>query len=92
MVSLFAKDAQAHERTFWWLHEGHRALRVGDWKIVSAKGQPWELYDLTRDRSESKDLAKGQRERVRAMAAIWTSMFEEFAAMAATAMPPQPKK
>ena len=31
----------------WWLHEGNRALRVGDWKIVAAgKDGPWELYDL----------------------------------------------
>ncbi|MCH5376466.1 MAG: arylsulfatase, partial [Planctomycetes bacterium] len=35
-----------------WEHEGNRAIRMGDWKLV-AKGpnSPWELYDLAADRT-----------------------------------------
>jgi arylsulfatase len=82
LVPLFANDAPAHERTFWWLHEGNKALRVGDWKIVAAKDASWELYDLTSDRSESNDLAKAQPNRVRAMAATWARILEECAGLA----------
>jgi arylsulfatase len=40
----------------YWEHEGNRALREGQWKIV-AKGPAgaWELYDMSADRTESDD-------------------------------------
>jgi len=41
-----------------WEHEGNRAVRVGDWKLVAnGPGGPWELYDLKTDRIESNNLA-----------------------------------
>ena len=45
------------DRPLFWEHEGNRAVRVGDWKLV-AKGRngPWELYNLKSDRSELKNL------------------------------------
>lgn len=38
---------------------GNRSARLGNWKAVSnyPKNQ-WELYDLSKDRTESKDIAK----------------------------------
>ena len=36
LVPLFAKDGTVTRDSLWWLHEGNRALRVGDWKIVAA--------------------------------------------------------
>jgi arylsulfatase A-like enzyme len=52
-----------------WEHEGNRAVRAGDWKLVAKHGQPWELYDIAKDRTESKDLAKAEPEKVRELAA-----------------------
>lgn len=40
-----------------WEHQGHRALRMGDWKVVSRFGRPWELYNLAADRTELRDLS-----------------------------------
>jgi arylsulfatase len=56
----------------YWEHEGNRAVRVGDWKLV-AKGPagPWELYDLQADRTEMNDLATQQPEMVKELAAKW---------------------
>ncbi len=53
-------------------HEGNRAVRDGQWKIVavSEKGA-WELYDMSIDRGEMTDLAKQQPDRVKSMAAQW---------------------
>jgi arylsulfatase A-like enzyme len=57
------------ERELGWEHEGNRAYRKGNWKIVSEfpgtwttmypykKQGRWELYDLKRDRTELTDLA-----------------------------------
>ena len=84
LVPLFAKDGTVTHDSLWWLHEGNRALRAGDWKIVAAgKDSPWELYDLSTDRSETKDLAADRPDKVRPLAAIWTRQFEDYAVLAA---------
>jgi arylsulfatase A-like enzyme len=93
LIPLFAKDGTVSHDSLWWLHEGNRALRVGDWKIVAAgKDSPWELYDLSFERSETKDLAKDKPEKVKELAAIWAKQFEEYAALAKKDLPPDPKK
>lgn len=58
-------------RALYWEHEGNRAMREGRWKLVSKHPGPWELYDLASDRTETRDLAAAQPERVAAMAAAW---------------------
>jgi arylsulfatase len=97
LVPLFTRDGTVKHDSLWWMHEGNRALRVGDWKIVSAgKDGPWELYNLSTDRSESKNLAAEKPEKVRALSATWTREFEQYAALAAKDLPPDssptPKK
>lgn len=57
-----------------WATSGSRAVRIGAWKLVSAKNGPWELYDLETDRTELNDLAKQHPQRVQAMAKV----FEEW--------------
>jgi arylsulfatase len=53
-------------------HEGHAALRSGDWKLVrrGASG-PWELYNLATDRTELHNLAADNQPRVKQMADQW---------------------
>jgi arylsulfatase len=92
LVSLFAKDGAVTHDSLWWLHEGNRALRAGRWKIVAAgKDSPWELYDLSSERSETRNLAADRPDRVRELAAIWTRQFEDYAALAARDVPPASK-
>ena len=46
-----------HEYLYWEINTW-RALRMGDWKIVlPRRSDKWELYDLSTDVSETKDLA-----------------------------------
>jgi arylsulfatase len=56
----------------YWEHEGNRALREGQWKVV-AKGPAgaWELYDMSADRTESNDLAAKDPARIKAMVSRW---------------------
>jgi arylsulfatase len=88
LVPAFARDGAVKHDSLWWLHEENRAIRVGDWKLVAAKGDPWELYDLSRDRGESQDLATKYPDRVRELEKLWTAHFEEFAAQARKDAPP----
>jgi arylsulfatase A-like enzyme len=52
-----------------WEHEGNRAMRDGDWKLVSKHNQPWELYDISKDRVEGTNLAAKMPEKVKELAA-----------------------
>jgi arylsulfatase A-like enzyme len=58
----------------YWEHEGNRAVRVGAWKLVAKdpKGK-WELYDVEADRTEMRNLAASQPERVNQMVSLWES-------------------
>ena len=40
-----------------------RAVRVGNWKLVSKHPGPWELFDLKADRTEMNDLSKKHPQR-----------------------------
>ena len=93
LVPAFAEDGAIARDSIWWLHEGNRALRVGDWKIVAAgKDAAWELYDLSSDRSETKNLAAANPDKVKELAARWARQLEEYSAQALKDAPPEPKK
>ncbi len=55
-----------------WEHQGHRALRMGDWKLVSRFGSPWELYRMDEDRTELSDLSPKDAGRVQTMEKEYT--------------------
>ena len=83
LVPLFAKDDTVARDFIWWLHEGNRALRVGNWKIVAAgKDNAWELYDLNADHTEMKNLATTQPEKLRELVAVWEKQLQEYSTQA----------
>jgi arylsulfatase len=61
----------ARTRPLVWEHEGNRAIRDGQWKLVAKENKPWELFDLGADRTELHDLSAAEPERVKSMAAAW---------------------
>jgi arylsulfatase len=78
---------QPHETLYF--HFGtDRALRQGNWKLVSAKLGKWELYDLDKDRTELNDLADDQPERVAEMAGEWFRMAKEVDRLGGKALAP----
>ena len=76
LVPTFFGEPVAARDSLWWFHDGHRAIRVGDWKLVSAKGERWELYDLSKDRAEQQDMGSREPQRVEQMAAEWGRQLE----------------
>jgi arylsulfatase A-like enzyme len=58
-------------RAIYWEHEGNRAVREGNWKLVAKENQPWELYDISLDRTELNNLAAQQTDRVKDLAGKW---------------------
>jgi arylsulfatase A-like enzyme len=67
LVPVFGGKALA-ARSLFWEHEGNSAVREGKWKLVSRFPDAWELYDMEADRTETRDLADRQPERVKKMA------------------------
>ena len=82
LVPAFAEDLTISRDFLWWLHDGHRAVRVGDWKLVAPAGEPWELYDLKTDRAEQHDLAAKMPERVKELAFLWQEQTDAFTELA----------
>ena len=73
LVPVFG-GADLPDRPLYWEHEGNRAVRVGDWKLV-AKGQkgPWELYNLKDDRSELNNRIESRPDRAGQLQELWTT-------------------
>jgi len=70
----------------YWEHEGNRAVRKGDWKLVAKHKKPWELYDISKDRIEANDLASKFPDKVSEMA----NLYEAYATRAFVAPWPLP--
>lgn len=78
ILPLLCGKEWSRDEPIFWEHEGNRAVRDGDWKLVSrwrhvdgGRYGPWELYDIGRDRAELDDRAATEPERVREMATRW---------------------
>ena len=57
LLPVFTKDS-TQPRTLFWEHEGNRAVRQGDYKLVARHNTPWELYNMRKDRNELHDLSR----------------------------------
>ena len=77
-------SAPPPHKPIFWEHEGNRALRDGQWKLVSrhkggAEGKDeWELYDMTADRTEMHNLADQHPDKVKEMAAMWNDLARQY--------------
>jgi arylsulfatase len=54
-----------------------QAIRQNQWKLVQRKQEPWQLYDLDQDRTETHDLAGKFSERVKRMKKSWEGWARE---------------
>jgi arylsulfatase len=77
LLPAFQGQQLARTEPLFWEHEGNRALREGDWKIVAKEGQAWELYNLATDRTEQQNLAESEPARLEALAMRWEIMAKE---------------
>jgi len=90
LVPAFAKDETIERDSLWWLHEENKAIRVGDWKLVAAKGDAWALYDLKNDRAEQHDLSAKLPDKAKELTAAWQKQTDDFTALVQKTLSQQP--
>ncbi len=80
LVAAF--DDQSIEREpIFWEHQGHKAIRDGNWKAVNPRTGRWELYDLSQDRTELQDLAAEHPQKLRELVQAWRQWAERCGVM-----------
>lgn len=71
LLPAFANE-KIDRDAIYWEHEGNRAIRSGDMKLVAkSPGGNWELYDISKDRAEMHDLANEMPDKVSQLKLKW---------------------
>lgn len=78
LVPVFKSDPPKFHDHIWWCHDGHRAIQKDGWKAVSSEGENWELYDLSKDRSETDDLSVKYPQKLANLKALWETQTLEY--------------
>ncbi len=81
------QGASLGPRVLAWEHDGNRAIRSGDWKLVSRYDGDWELYDLHADRTELHNLASQYAGSVELLAAQWQAWADQVGVAPLSALP-----
>ncbi|MAI35639.1 MAG: arylsulfatase [Rhodopirellula sp.] len=74
LTPAFRGEALIRPQPIHLLFSRDRGLRDGDWKIVSFKSEPWELYNMAEDRTELNDIAAKHPELLKTLVRKWTDM------------------
>lgn len=54
-----------------------QVIRHNQWKLVQKKSEPWQLYDLSKDRTETRDLASNHPIRAKKLRETWEEWAKE---------------
>ena len=71
LTEAFRGKASRGEAPIYWEFSGNHAVRDGKWKLVAERGCEWELYDLSKDRTETQDLASQEPHQVMRLAEMY---------------------
>ncbi len=85
---LLGKQRDGHSEIYW-EHVGNRAVRQGNWKLVSNRPGNWELYDLEADRTELNDLIEKHPNKAQELAGLYEAWFNRVGAVPYDELPPK---
>lgn len=68
LVSVITEMKTLENQTYYFEHLGKCGIISGDWKIVRFRNEPWELYNLKQDRSETNNLSTEYPEKLNELA------------------------
>ncbi len=73
---ILKDGAKLPDRTLYFALFNNMAVVHQGWRMVTAYNEPWQLYDLTNDRTEARDLAATNPERLAEMLALQKAFFD----------------
>lgn len=73
---IAGQEREPHEFLYFQLFD-HRAIRSEDWKLVAVDGKPWELYNLSEDRSETNDLIQENKAIAQSLNREWNRWWKQ---------------
>ncbi len=77
LVPHLKKDVITERPPLFFHHERKNALRHGAWKITTIDyGEEWELYDLSKDRGETNNLAGENEDKLNELVQLWEGQRE----------------
>lgn len=91
LLPLLKGGERADRTPVFWEHEGNRAVRLQQWKLVSRYPGPWELYDMEADRTELHDLSHERPDKVKELAALYDQWAQRCGVVPPNQLP-EPKK
>ena len=71
LLPIFRGQQREGHDALYFQFSNNRAVRKGKWKLVSARGGPWELYDMAADRTELNNLARAEPKLAAELAGAW---------------------
>jgi len=71
LVPALKNEPVVRSEPLFFEHEHSRAVRDGNWKLVSIKDEAWELYDLSSDPAEMHNLITAQPDKAQELIAKW---------------------
>lgn len=72
LLPVFTGEMKERDSPIFWEYNHQKVVRANNWKILAYKDQPWRLFDLARDRIESRDLSGSHPELVDSLASLYT--------------------
>lgn len=71
LLPVFKEEEREQHKAIFWEHFGNKAIRAGEWKLVSVDNGAWELYNMKKDRTEMNNLIQEFPERAETMVQMW---------------------
>lgn len=79
LAPVFKGEKREQPEFIFWEHFGSKAIRKGKWKLVQlGDNSPWELFNLSMDRTETNNLASQHPEIVKELEEKWHTLAVEF--------------
>lgn len=75
LIPIFKSGNREDPEYIFWEHFGSKGLRQGQWKIVQFDNQSaWQLFDMEKDRTETRDLSRQHPGILASMKSKWEQM------------------
>jgi arylsulfatase len=75
LVPVFRGERLGREKPLFFQWSSGKAVREGRWKLVSRKKGTWELYDMDKDKTETKNLAQQQADIVQRLSKCYDDWY-----------------